>query len=156
MESTDDLVTDRGEIARLMAAFFRAVSFDPGEHPPYENIRALFVEGGLLIRNSGAAPEIATVAQFIEPRRAMVVAGQLTRFREAELSATTEVFGNVAQRFSAYAKDGSANGVAFAARGMIATQFVRTPAGWKMSAMAWDDEREGLALPERPHGSAST
>jgi hypothetical protein len=22
---------------------------------------------------------------------------------------------------------------------MIATQFIRTPAGWKMSAMAWDD-----------------
>jgi hypothetical protein len=30
---------------------------------------------------------------------------------------------------------------------MVSTQFVKTPAGWKMSAMAWDDERPGLTLP---------
>ena len=29
---------------------------------------------------------------------------------------------------------------------MISTQFVYTPAGWKMSAMAWDDERPGLVV----------
>jgi len=32
---------------------------------------------------------------------------------------------------------------------VITTQFVRTPAGWRISAMAWDDEREGLAVPDR-------
>jgi hypothetical protein len=32
---------------------------------------------------------------------------------------------------------------------MISTQFVRTADGWKMSAMAWDDERAGLVIPER-------
>jgi len=39
------------------------------------------------------------------------------------------------------------NGEAFAARGVIFTQFVRTPAGWRMSAMAWDDEHScGVSL----------
>jgi hypothetical protein len=33
------------------------------------------------------------------------------------------------------------------ARGAISTQFIRTPDGWRMSSMAWDDERPGLALP---------
>jgi hypothetical protein len=107
----------------------------------------LFIEPGLLIKNSGATPEVASVRQFIEPRQAMVSAGALTRFNEAELSETTEVFGNVAHRFSAYAKSGMLNGVAFEARGMISTQFILTPVGWKMSAMAWDDERPGLSLP---------
>jgi hypothetical protein len=41
------------------------------------------------------------------------------------------------------------NGQAFAARGVISTQFVSTPTGWRISAMAWDDERPGLALPAR-------
>jgi hypothetical protein len=69
---------------------------------------------------------------------------------------TTEIFGNVAHRFSAYAKSGVSKGVAFHARGMISTQFVLTPTGWKMSAMAWDDERPGLTLPDRQrNGDAS-
>jgi hypothetical protein len=66
-----------------------------------------------------------------------------------ELAQTTEIFGNVAHRFSAYAKSGTLNGVPFEARGMISTQFILTPAGWKMSAMAWDDERPGLTIPDR-------
>jgi len=139
--------TIQAELDHLTAEFFRAVSFEAGEAPPYDNIHALFIESGLLIKNSAATPEISGLRDFIEPRRAMVRRGELTRFREAELWATTEIFGRVAHRFSAYVKSGTAQGVAFEARGMITTQFVHTPAGWKMSAMAWDDERPGLSLP---------
>ena len=137
------------ELDRLAAEFFRAVSFESGETPPYENIETLFIEAGLLIKNSATTPEISTVRQFLAPRQAMVASGELTRFREAELSETTEIFGNVAHRFSAYEKSGTLKGVPFEARGMISTQFILTPAGWRMSAMAWDDERPGLSLPDR-------
>ena len=137
------------EFDRLTDEFFQAVSFEAGELPRYEDIHALFIENGLLIKNVGTTPEISSVDQFIEPRRATVSAGELTRFREVELSETTEVFGNVAHRFSAYAKSGTMKGVPFEARGMISTQFIRTPGGWRMSAMAWDDERPGLSLPEQ-------
>jgi hypothetical protein len=57
--------------------------------------------------------------------------------------------GDVAHRMSTYAKRGVRDGAAFAARGVISTQFVRTTDGWRMSSMAWDDERPGLPLPER-------
>jgi len=137
------------ELDRLTTEFFRAVSFEPGEAPAYANIYALFVDSGLLIKNTAATPEISGIRQFIEPRQAMVRAGELSRFSEVELSATTEVFGNVAHRFSAYAKSGIMKGVPFEARGMVSTQFINTPSGWKMSAMAWDDERPGLSVPER-------
>jgi hypothetical protein len=137
----------KGELDRLSAAFFRAVSFEVGETPAYEGIHTLFIESGLLIKNSAATPEISNVREFIEPRLAGVRAGELTRFRETELSETTVVFGNVAHRFSAYAKSGTLKGVAFEARGMISTQFILTQEGWKMSSMAWDDERPGLTLP---------
>lgn len=147
MNSTDrDLV--KAELDRLTAEFFRAVSFEDGATPPYENLHALFIESGLLIKNSGAVPEISTVRQFIEPRLASVRAGELTRFNETELSEVTQIFGNVAHRFNAYAKSGTLKGVPFEARGMISTQFVLTPAGWRISAMAWDDERVGLVIPE--------
>ncbi|MEO8545400.1 MAG: hypothetical protein ABI434_17585 [Burkholderiaceae bacterium] len=77
----------------------------------------------------------------------MVRAGDLTRFDEREISESTTIFGNVAHRFSVYAKSGTMKNIAFEAKGMISTQFVLTPTGWKMSAMAWDDERPGVSVP---------
>jgi hypothetical protein len=144
-----DSAAVKAELDRLTMAFFRAVSFEEGATPPYENIYALFIEAGLLVKNTASTPEISTVRQFIAPRQASVRSGELTRFNEVELSESTEIFGNVAHRFSAYAKSGTLKGVFFEARGMISTQFVLTPAGWKMSAMAWDDERPGLTIPDR-------
>jgi hypothetical protein len=135
------------ELDALAAAFFKAVSFEPGAAPPYQNIHSLFITAGLLIKNTASKPEISTVAEFIAPRQALVDSGALTRFKEWELSETTHIFGNIAHRYSAYGKAGTQNGKDFEARGVISTQFIKTPEGWKMSAMAWDDERPGLSLP---------
>lgn len=136
------------DLDRLASEFFRAVSFETGLSPSYGDIPRLFIDRGLLIKNTGPVPEISSVTEFIEPRAALVNAGTLTRFREAELSESTVIFGNVAHRFSTYTKSGTSGGVPFSARGMITTQFVNTPAGWKMSSMAWDDERPGLSIAE--------
>ena len=142
-------MSDHDEIRDVFAGFLAAVTFEEGTRPEYERIRSLFIPGGLLIRNSGDAPEVAGVDEFIAPRQATVDAGELTDFEETELTGETEIFGNVAHRLSGYAKRGTRNGAAFAARGVISTQFVRTPDGWRISAMAWDDERAGLAVPDR-------
>jgi len=58
----------------------------------------------------------------------------------------TSIMGNVAQRFSAYRKSGILRGEPFEGRGIKTMQFVRASGVWKMSAAAWDDEREGFAL----------
>jgi hypothetical protein len=137
----------KGVFDQLMTRFFQAVSFEAGHSPHYENIHPLFIEGGLLIKNSTATPEISGVAEFIAPRKAMVASGEWSRFQETELFERTEIFGNVAHRFSGYSKSGTLNEVPFEARGMLSTQFIRTPQGWKISSMAWDDEREGLCIP---------
>ena len=62
------------------------------------------------------------------------------------LSARTEMFGTLPHRFSPYAKLGSTDRGPIDVRGVISTQFVRTPDGWRISSMAWDDERSGLTL----------
>lgn len=143
----------KGEIDRLVVDFFRAVSFDEGDRPAYDDLYKLFIDSALLIKNSGASPEVSTIQQFIEPRQRAVIAGELTCFSEVETAEVTELFGNVAHRFSTYSKRGTLKGVPFEARGMISTQFINTPAGWRMGAMAWDDERPGLSIPE-PRGCA--
>jgi hypothetical protein len=139
----------RAALDALAHRFFAAVSFEPGRRPGYHAICELFIDDGKLIRNSGARPEITTVEQFIEPRQRSVDSGELSAFNEAETAEITEIFGNVAHRFSTYTKTGVLGGTPFTGRGMISTQFVRTPDGWKISSMAWDDERPGLAIPDR-------
>ncbi|MGH3331099.1 MAG: hypothetical protein ACRDPJ_07280 [Nocardioidaceae bacterium] len=60
----------------------------------------------------------------------------------------TDLFGDIAHWFGAYAKAGVQNGSPFAGRGMKSLQFVRTSEGWLISAAAWDDERDGLVIGE--------
>jgi hypothetical protein len=142
-------ITDvHAELKGLMDGFLDAVSFDQGSRPHYERIRDIVIDKGKLIKAISVPAEVSTVDQFIAPRRQMVDSGELTAFKETERSAVTEVFGNVAHRFSTYDKSGISNGAAFTGAGMISTQFVRTVDGWKISSMAWDDERAGLTIPD--------
>jgi len=134
-------------ILYVLRGFFRAVSFDVGGRPSYAKLRDLFITDGKLINTTGDAPDVATLDAFIAPRQRAVDAGELTSFEEVELEGATQVFGNVGHRFSTYAKTGERDGVGFSGRGMISTQFVRTADGWRISSMAWDDERPGGTLP---------
>ena len=140
---------DTAAMAKVLADFLAAVSFLEGARPDYEALRGLFCEVARLIKNSGEVPEISTVDEFIVPRRQQVDSGELISFEEVEVAHITELFGNVGHRFSTYEKRATSNDIAFEARGMICTQFIRTSSGWKISSMAWDDERPGLTLPDR-------
>ncbi len=140
--------SDAAAIGELMGRFLRAVSFEQSGRPSYGELPELFVSDARLIRNSGASPEIPTVEEFVRARQDAVDAGELISFEEFELSETTELFGNVAHRFSPYGKRGVTDRGPIEVRGAISTQFVRTADGWRISSMAWDDERPGLELPE--------
>lgn len=133
----------------IVGEFFRIVSFEPNTKPSYDRLYELFIDDGKLIKSSLQPPEITSVSQFIESRQRLVDSGDLTSFRELACNEIVEVFGNVAHRLTTYEKRGTLKGAEFEGRGVISTQFVKTPAGWKISSMAWDDERPGLSLPDR-------
>jgi len=133
---------DRALIGAAMTRFFRAVSFKAGEQPAYDELATLFVPGAKLIRAGGAAPEISSLDGFARARRRAINGGELTSFEETELAHTTELFGNIAHRFSSYAKRGTTKQGSIDVRGAISTQFIRSEAGsWRITSMAWDDER---------------
>ncbi len=149
MKTDSDESSSKRELDALTAAFFQAVSFDEGEKPTYADLYDLFIENGHIIRNSSPVPEIFSIRQFIEPRQRMVDSGELVRFKETETAEITETFGNVAHRLSIYEKHGISGEAEIDGRGVISIQFIATPTGWKISSMAWDDERPGLTMPER-------
>ena len=141
---------DHAEISRVAATFFAAFTSGPDSGARLDALREVFLPQAVIVRTCGQQPTLYDVDGFIAPRRALLTSGTLTHFREWEVSERTELFGSIAQRFSGYSKTGLQDGTPFHARGMKSLQFVRTAARWRISAAAWDDERDGLAVASPP------
>lgn len=129
----------KSDLDRLMRAFLGAFTNTGGGRPNIEVVREVFIPQGMIIANVGDEPVIYDLDAFIEPREKILTDGTLTEFSEWEVSEQTEIFGSIAHRFSKYRKSGFHNGEWFEGSGHKTTQFIRTPAGWRMSSMAWDD-----------------
>jgi len=110
-----------------------------------ERLRGVLLEQAVIVRTCGQEPAVYDVESFIAPRRAMLVDGTLTDFTEQADGGRIEVFGDVAHWFGGYTKRGELNGTPYPGEGMKSIQFVRTGDGWRISAAAWDDVRDGLA-----------
>ena len=131
----------------LTKEFFRLFTNKNGVTPGIENIHDLCIPGAMIIKNTGVSPEIYTLEEFIAPRKKILTDGTLLEFSEEETGERTDIFGNIAQRFCSYKKEGILSGQFFEARGMKTIQFIKTTEGWKISSLAWDDEREGSIVP---------
>ncbi|MFI6002107.1 GNAT family N-acetyltransferase [Streptomyces sp. NPDC051366] len=127
------------ELDRLMGVFVGAFTNTGDRRPDLGVIRDVFIPQGRIIANVGHEPVIYDLDAFIEPRQKMLTDGTLTEFSEWEVAERTEIFGSIAHRFSEYRKSGFHNGKWFEGSGYKTTQFLRTPSGWKMSSLAWDD-----------------
>lgn len=130
----------KSELDALMTTFMGAFTNVGGTPPNVASIHEVFIPEGVIIKNVGGTPVIYDLDQFVEPREKILTDGTLTEFREWETSETTEIAGSIAHRFSRYEKSGYLDGEWFEGKGTKTTQFVNTPAGWKMSSLAWDDD----------------
>jgi ribosomal-protein-serine acetyltransferase len=137
--------SDHEAIDAVVHAFFGLFTNTGGAEP---NLRAIFdlCIPEAIISKCIATPEVMSLEAFIAPRATILTDGTLTGFRETETAHRTSVLGNVAQRASTYAKSGVLRGAPFEQRGVKVFQLVRTPAGWRISAVAWDDERVGVTF----------
>jgi hypothetical protein len=74
-------------------------------------------------------------------------------FYEVEVHNRIEVFGNIAHVFSTYEAFEDEARTRFLKRGINSIQFYRVDGDWKIAGMVWDDEREGLTMPDRYRAS---
>ncbi|MGW2637138.1 DUF4440 domain-containing protein [Streptomyces sp. NPDC001348] len=127
------------EIDLVTADFFAAFDNRGGRAADVARIRRLMLPTSVIVRTG---PEFAvyTVDEFIEPRRRLLADGRLVEFHEWETSEETRIAGDIASRFSTYRKSGRLDGAAFSGDGNKTLQFVRTSAGWRISAVAWHDQ----------------
>lgn len=139
MQAIDASEAER-EIDALAAAFFAVFDNRGGVRVDIGKLHLMCIPQALLIKAVGPVPEVCDLDAFIAPRERLLNGGTLVDFHEQELSARTEIFGNVAQRWCRYRKAGVLGGRAFATEGMKGLQLLRTPQGWRISAVLWDDE----------------
>jgi len=131
---------DRAQIEEVVRTFFTAFTSGAGVESRLDGLRDVLLPEALVVRTCGA-PMSYDVAGFIEPRRELLTSGRVTDFREWEVDGTTEVYGDVAHRWCSYAKAWTEDGAQRTGAGAKSIQLVRTGAGWRISAVAWDDER---------------
>jgi hypothetical protein len=134
-------MSDRLELAQILDTFFTAFTSGPGAAERVNRLRGAFLPGATVVAPGGAGPQAMTVEDFLAPRQRMLTDGTLTGFREWASAGRLEVFGDIAAWFGRYAKEGTH----LEGRGWKSLQFVRTAEGWRISSVAWDDERPGQA-----------
>ncbi|MBZ5738865.1 DUF4440 domain-containing protein [Nocardioides mangrovi] len=132
---------DAADIDAVVATFFDA--FTSGAEAEVDaRLSALrdALHPDAVVVSARGGPVAYDVDGFIEPRRKLLTSGRLTDFREWEVEGTTQVWGDIAQRWCSYAKEWVEAGAPVTGRGQKSLQLVRTGAGWRISAVAWDDE----------------
>lgn len=148
-EYNNENIEAKQQIDELVKSFFNLFSIKKGCKADLSSIYQLFIHEGLIVKCSSSTPEIYNLLQFIEPREKMFNDGYLSNFSEEELFEKTEIFGNIAHRLSLYKKSGLMNGKEFKNKGIKTMQFIKTSAGWKISSVAWDDEREEFKIDDK-------
>lgn len=128
------------EIDELTTRFFALFTNANGISPSVKRITELFISNGMIINNTSGKPAIYNLQEFIAPREEKLNDGTLTDFSEGEIFHKTEVFGNIAQRFSFYTKSGKLNRESFSSNGIKTIQFVKVNEQWKISSVVWCDE----------------
>lgn len=133
------VIDERAEIDALVSDFFSAFSNVNGP-ADVRRVYALCIPEAVITKAVSDPPEIYLLRDFVEPRVHLLAGGELTGFSESETGNDTFICGRIAQRRSSYTKAGVKSGRPFTTHGTKVFQFVKTSDGWKISAMAWDDE----------------
>jgi hypothetical protein len=115
-----------------------------GRVPDLDSLRELFLPQCTICKAIPGQEQVQTLDEFIDQRHPLLTEGRLIDFSERETDSRTSIFGNVASRESLYEKSGVLDGIAFRTRGAKQMQFVRLDGRWWISALAWDDAREGF------------
>jgi hypothetical protein len=143
--STSD-ATERVEIEGIVRASFAAFTSGPGSSTRLDDLRSLFLPGAVIYRTCGTEPVLYSVEEFMAPREACSRVARSSTSGSGTSPAARTCSATSPTGSGTYAKAWEQDGTPFSGRGMKSLQFVRTGEGWRISAAAWDDEREGVTI----------
>jgi hypothetical protein len=141
---------DRAEIGAAVDAMYAMISGPKGPrdwslqatcfHPDARQIRTWVDEAGR------PACRIMGLADYAGDTTPFFAAND---FFEVEIARRIDLFGNIAHVWSAYEARAALDDAEPERRGINSIQLFRdSERGWRIMAMIWDNEREGLELPD--------
>lgn len=134
------LNTVKESIDNLVKTFF-ALFTNKLQKPKLELIKLICVENTFISRNSKNNTDIFNLETFITPRIELLTNGSLINFEEKEISESTVIKENIAQRVSLYQKEGILNGERFSETGNKLFQFLKIDNTWKICSIIWNDNK---------------
>jgi len=137
---------DLRTIDALISALYDTISGNAGERD-WDRFRALFLPGARLLRTDrslgGATSQQLDVEGFIAAAARNLAT---SAFYEQEVARRTERFGAIAHVFSTYEARSALDAAPFA-RGINSIQLFEDDSGWRVAALAWDEETPDNAIP---------
>lgn len=144
---TDD--SDRAAIASIVDEMYAMISGPAGPrdwsrqancfHPDARQIRTWIDEAGR------PAMKMMSLADYARDTTPFFAANA---FYEVEIGRRIDLFGNIAHVWSAYEARSALGDAKPERRGINSIQLFRDPElGWRIIAMLWDNEREGVRIP---------
>jgi len=141
---------DATTIDSVIDALYASVSGRAGEPRNWDVDRALFLPGAKLIRtwiegDGTPAFKAMTVEEYIEDTGGYFKEND---FHEAEIGRRVDRFGNMAHAWSAYEARHLPDDPEPFKRGINSIQLYFDGSRWWIVNMIWDNERQGVPLPE--------
>ncbi|HSB54374.1 MAG TPA: hypothetical protein VLD58_08455 [Gemmatimonadales bacterium] len=139
---------DVGSLDGIIRAFYDVVSGPAGEARQWSRDRTLYIPEVRFVsmdvgKDGKVHANVMTHQQFVDRANGgMVKQG----FFETEIHRVTRSFGNVTHVFSTYEMRQKPEAPVFG-RGVNSIQLFNDGTRWWILSVAWDDEREGNAIP---------
>jgi hypothetical protein len=140
---------DLEAIDLLTRNLYAAISFGAGGKPDLSGLRSLFLPPGNLINNNEENPLVWDLEAFVEIYRHQIATGAVASFAEEEITGRTEIFGNIAHRFSSYQARVQAGDSEAVILGINSIQFLKTGGVWRVVSIVWNDQKEDRPIPEK-------
>lgn len=136
------------QLNQLTDALFKAISFKEGNQPNIGEIKGMFIDKGLLINCNEEIPQVLLVDEFIEYFHSLFKQEHITSLHEIEVHHKTKIYDHIAHRYSFYEARTKLGATPFAV-GINTLQFVKIGQAWKITSMAWNDDKRGDGFFER-------
>ncbi|MBL0048131.1 MAG: GNAT family N-acetyltransferase [Bacteroidetes bacterium] len=133
---------DTLEIEHITETFYSLFTNKYKRQAKLEDLYSLCLKNIEIIKKDGLQEEKFNLGSFVEPRKKLLSDGTIVEFEEKETGSETKITESTAHRHSNYKKSGILNGSSFELMGKKYFQYKKTPYGWKIAAIIWEDEKK--------------
>jgi len=143
-DGVEQMASEEAAVQKTIDGIYAVISGPVGEQRDWDKMRSLMTLDARLTPIGGDGHRSHDVDGYIERSEEFLMS---QGFYEIETGNRIEIYGNLAQVWSAYeGRTGSADGPVFVT-GINSFQLVKTEDGWKVFSILWQAANDDLPVP---------